>query len=76
MTQDAGAVRERTPMTFFFDLLALDDEQLLDLPAAERADRLAALVPETARVGRLVTDDPAGLRPSAQAVLASGHGAW
>ena len=74
MTQDAGAVRERTPMTpFFFDLLALDDEQLLDLPAAERADRLAALVPETARVGRLVTDDPAEAETFTQAVLASGH---
>ena len=63
-----------TPMTpFFFDLLALDDEELLDLPATERAARLAQLVPDTGRVRRLVTDDPAAAEAFTAQVLASGH---
>ena len=74
MSQNAASVRARTPMTpFFFDLLALDDEQLLDLPAHERAERLVALIPETARVARLVTDDPERAEAFTRAVLASGH---
>ena len=39
-----------TPM--LFDVLHLDGEDLLDRPGAERAEALAAAVPETARVPR------------------------
>lgn len=42
---------------YFFDLLALDGEDLLNLPGGERAARLAALVPDQHRVPRLVTAD-------------------
>lgn len=74
MSLDAEALRGRTPMTpYFFDLLALDDEELLDLPGRERVARLSELVPETARVGRVVTDDPAVAEQFTAAVLASGH---
>ena len=74
MSSDAEALRSRTPMTpYFFDLLALDDEELLDLPGRERVARLAELVPESARVGRIVTDDPAVAGRFTAAVLASGH---
>ena len=74
MSDDAATVRGRTPMTpFFFDLLALDDEELLDLPGRERVARLAELVPKTALVGRVVTDDPAVAEQFTTAVLASGH---
>ena len=74
MSSDAEALRGRTPMTpYFFDLLALDEEELLDLPGRERVARLAELVPESARVGRIVTDDPAVAERFTTAVLASGH---
>ena len=74
MSNDAEALRGRTPMTsYFFDLLALDDEELLDLPGSERVARLAELVPDTARVGRIVTDDVAVAERFTAAVLASGH---
>jgi len=74
MSQNDVAVRERTPMTpFFFDLLALDDENLLDQPASVRAARLAQLVPPSGRVDRLVTDDPEVAEAFTRDVLASGH---
>jgi DNA ligase-1 len=43
---------------FFFDVLHREGEDLLDLPLADRLDRLDDLVPQTHRVQRLVTDDP------------------
>ncbi|MFT4215780.1 MAG: ATP-dependent DNA ligase [Micropruina sp.] len=74
MSSDAETVRGRTPMTpYFFDLLARDDAELLDLPARERAARLAELVPDADRVSRIVTDDVAVAEDFAAAVLASGH---
>ncbi len=74
MSSDAEALRGRTPMTpYFFDLLALDDAELLDLPGRQRVARLAELVSETDRVARVVTDDPAVAEDFAAAVLASGH---
>ena len=70
--QDTAATD--TPLTpFFFDLLALDDDELLDLPAHERNARLAAVVPESARVARLVTADAAEAAGFAERVLAAGH---
>src|SRR3954452_16511213 len=42
---------EQTPTTFIaVDLLAVDDEVLLELPQAERRARLAALVAEPVRL--------------------------
>jgi len=74
MSSDAEALRGRTPMTpFFFDLLALDDDELLDRPGHERIARLADLIPGPMRVGRLVTDDVEAAEDFARAVLASGH---
>ena len=51
-----SARRARTPplSVFFFDVLHLDGADLLDLPAAERAAALAAIVPRAQRVDRLV----------------------
>ncbi|EFL19055.1 DNA polymerase LigD, ligase domain-containing protein [Streptomyces sp. C] len=55
---DVAAAREALPVTvYFFDVLALGDEVLLDLPVRERHAALAALVPEPARVRRLVVED-------------------
>ena len=66
--------RGRPRMTpFFFDVLALDDEELLDLPLRTRAARLAEIVPAELRVARTVTDDAAVAEEFAAGVLAEGH---
>ncbi|MFD8968090.1 ATP-dependent DNA ligase [Streptomyces sp. NPDC059568] len=60
----------------FFDILAVDGEDLLDLPGAERYAALARLVPEPMRVRRIVvapsSDDTAGEEFLRQ-TLARGH---
>ena len=72
MFQDtASADTSLTP--FFFDLLALDDDELLDLQARERSSRLAQLVPEASRVARLVTADVDEAQAFAERTLAAGH---
>ncbi len=58
---------------FFFDVLNLDDRDLLDEPAAERAAILERLVPEQHRVPRLnaaTAEEAAGFQ---EQVLADGH---
>ncbi|MET9842858.1 ATP-dependent DNA ligase, partial [Streptomyces virginiae] len=58
---DVDAARRTLPVVpYFFDVLAVGDEVLLDLPVRERYAVLADLVPESARVGRLEVRDPAG----------------
>ncbi|MFD3547281.1 ATP-dependent DNA ligase [Streptomyces sp. NPDC058655] len=58
---DVASARRTLPLApFFFDVLAAGDEVLLDLPVRERHSALSALVPESARVRRLVVDDPEG----------------
>ena len=57
----------------FFDVLHVDGVDLLDAPGHERAAALAALVPETHRVARLVTDDPGAADAFVTDVLAAGH---
>ncbi len=58
---------------YFFDVLHLDGEDLLDSPAADRAAALERLVPEQHRVARLVTDDPDAADAFLAGVLAAGH---
>jgi DNA ligase-1 len=58
---------------YFFDLLHVDGEDLLDVRGRERLERLDALVPETHRVPRLVTDDPDAAERFAHEALARGH---
>ncbi len=56
---DVAAARRTLPVApCFFDVLASGDDVLLDLPVRERYEVLAALVPESARVRRLVVQDP------------------
>ncbi|GAA4855260.1 ATP-dependent DNA ligase [Kitasatospora terrestris] len=63
---DAAGENAGLPLSpVFFDLLAVDGRVLLDAPAAERQAELARLVPESARVRRLVVADPAD--PAARA---------
>ncbi|WP_035845170.1 ATP-dependent DNA ligase [Kitasatospora azatica] len=57
---DVPGATESLPLTpVFFDLLAVDGRELLDLPTAERHAELARLVPEPLRVRRLPVPDPA-----------------
>ncbi len=58
---------------FFFDLLHVDDLDLVDEPASVRYDELARLVPLELMVDRLVTADPEEASKFSRKVLASGH---
>ncbi|MEO5851605.1 MAG: ATP-dependent DNA ligase [Nocardioides sp.] len=62
-----------TVTPYFFDLLHLDDQDLLDAPGSERLAALAALVPDAHLVPRLVTDDPGAAEEFTRRALADGH---
>jgi DNA ligase 1 len=71
---DVESLRADLPvMPFFFDVLRLDDEDLLDHPLAERLARLEAIVPPTMRVPRIVTADPEEAKRFEAAALERGH---
>jgi DNA ligase 1 len=58
----------------FFDILHLDDDDLLDASLARRAEALEAAVPDPAlRIARVVTDDVEVAREHFDAALAAGH---
>jgi DNA ligase-1 len=68
------AERADQPLSvFFFDLLHLDGQDLLDRPAAARAEALAALVPPQFRVDRLETADVQAAQQFLERTLAAGH---
>ena len=58
---------------FFFDLLRVDGQDLLDAPLADRLTRLDALLPLSLRVPRIRTDDAARAEAFLADVLAKGH---
>jgi DNA ligase 1 len=71
---NVGDLRARVPLTtYFFDVLHVDGEDLLDLPASERHERLAAVVPEPQRMPRLVTAGPEEARQFFAAAVQAGH---
>ncbi len=56
---DVATAAEEVPVSpVFFDVLAVDDRDLLDLPFTERHAELARLVPEPVRVRRTVVSGP------------------
>ncbi|MFJ3921969.1 ATP-dependent DNA ligase [Streptomyces sp. NPDC090022] len=65
-TDVAAARRTLAATPYFFDVLAADGEVLLDLPVRLRYAALARLVPEEARVRRLVVEDPRAQREEAE----------
>ncbi|MGC3995400.1 MAG: ATP-dependent DNA ligase [Propionicimonas sp.] len=67
----ASAQAELVP--FFFDLLHVDDRDLVDEPTAIRQEQLARVVPDDLRVERLVTSDVAEAEAFSRRVLAAGH---
>ncbi len=66
-------LRREIPLSvFFFDLLHLDGEDLLDAPLAERAAALDRIAPEL-RIPHSVADDAAAAQATFDAALAAGH---
>ena len=59
-------------VTFLFDLLHVDGEDLLDAPLHERADRLAAIAPEL-KIPSARTADPAEGQRVLEEALEAGH---
>ncbi|MDP9394998.1 MAG: ATP-dependent DNA ligase [Actinomycetota bacterium] len=71
---DVDSARRSTPLSvLFFDLLHLDGQDLLAVPAAQRHAVLAATAPGDALVGRMVTDDVARAEEAFRQALARGH---
>ncbi|ARP68958.1 ATP-dependent DNA ligase [Streptomyces pluripotens] len=68
-TDVAKAAAEVPVSPVFFDTLAIDGDNLLDLPLAERHARLARLVPGPMRVRRTVVSGPEEI-PEAERFLA------
>ena len=67
--------REGAPegvVTFLFDLLHLDGEDLLDAPLVDRAERLATVAPAL-QVPRLLTSDPDEAAHVLEQALEAGH---
>ncbi|MEM9135421.1 MAG: ATP-dependent DNA ligase [Actinomycetota bacterium] len=67
---EAGAAHGLTP--FFFDLMFLDGESLVDVELATRSDRLAELVGEH-QIPRITTDDADAAAAHLGEALAAGH---
>ncbi|HXF59618.1 MAG TPA: hypothetical protein VN539_07320, partial [Candidatus Saccharimonadales bacterium] len=70
---DVAGLRDELPLTpFFFDLLHVDGQDLLDLPARERFEALTAAAPDWT-VPRRVISDPAAANAFLAEALARGH---
>jgi DNA ligase-1 len=73
-SRDVGELRRTIPLTpFVFDVLHADGEDLLDLPGADRAERLAGLLPEAMRVPRRVPGSEDEAAAFQREALARGH---
>ncbi len=71
---DVATLRRTVPLTpYFFDVLHLDGDDLLDEPARVRFERLAGLAPERLRVPRSVTADPDHARGLFEDLVRAGH---
>lgn len=71
---DVERLRVEVPLSvFFFDLLHLDGDDLLDLPGAARAEALRTAVPAHLRVPRTVTADEDEAQAFLDGALAAGH---
>jgi DNA ligase-1 len=71
---DVGEQRRKVPLSsFFFDVLHLDGEDLIDRPASERLAALEERLPESLRVPRIETGDVAEAQGFLEDALARGH---
>jgi ATP-dependent DNA ligase I len=70
----AGRQRAQVPLTpFFFDLLHLDGQDLIDHPADDRFGRLAGILPAHLLIPRVVTGDVAEAEAFFADAVARGH---
>ncbi len=73
-SQSPERLREEVPLTpYFFDVLHLNGDDLLDEPAETRWTRLAETVPPAWLVPRLRTDDPTVAQRFFDALVLAGH---
>jgi ATP-dependent DNA ligase I len=72
VSQIDGAAPPEGVVTFLFDVLHVDGEDLLDTPLAERAARLRAIAPEL-KVPSVITDDPDEAQRVLDESLRAGH---
>ena len=71
---DVDALRREVPLTpFFFDVLRVDDAELIDLPATERQASIEGVVPADLWVPRLVTKDVGEAQEFFDDAVARGH---
>jgi DNA ligase 1 len=71
---DVDRLRAATPLsTFFFDILQLDGESLIDAPASTRFDAMRSALPEPLIVPRIVTSDPAEADAFMKRAKGAGH---
>jgi ATP-dependent DNA ligase I len=71
---DVERQRDTTPLSpFFFDILHLDGEDLIDRPASERLRILRERLPETLRVPHTVAEDARTAERFLDDALAHGH---
>jgi DNA ligase-1 len=71
---DVESLRATMPVTpFFFDVLRIDGQDVLDCPLTERLARLDGVVPDAMRVPRLTTGDPTDAQRFVDDALARGH---
>jgi DNA ligase-1 len=71
---DVETLRRRVPLTtYFFDLLHVDGDDLLDEPAAARFERLADVAPASCLVARTVTGDVEAARRLFGDLVSAGH---
>ena len=71
--QDSASGAAGPLLPFFFDALLIDEEPLIDLPLAERIERLGECAPVTSMVQRTITPFPAVAEAFATHVLDQGH---
>jgi DNA ligase-1 len=67
-----GDARPEGIVTFLFDVLHVDGEDLLDTPLADRAARLEAIAPQL-RIPAMLTSDPAEGQRVLDEALEAGH---
>jgi DNA ligase-1 len=71
---DVAKARATAPVSpYFFDVLRLDDDELLGQPGSERFAALSSVVPEALRVPRLVTADTAEAGAFLDQAIGRGH---
>ena len=71
---DVEAMRSGLPLkAFFFDCLRLESENVADRPARDRFGALAAAVPATIQMPRLITSSGPAAREYYDTAIAAGH---